>query len=86
MGKKKQRGLRDLSMIRIKADCLKTYQSGEYKKINRYGPLLGKNWKKQNCFLFLGEVPNAQGHCAVVDTAGRVHWLYHMDEFEEIED
>jgi hypothetical protein len=86
MGKKKQRGLRNLSMVRITADCIKTYQLGKYRKFKRYESLLGKNGKKQNCFLYLGEVPNATGHCAVVDTDGRVHWLYHMDEFEEIED
>lgn len=33
--------------------------------------------------LFLGEIPNVPGHCAVAKHNGSVIWLCHTDEFRE---
>lgn len=34
--------------------------------------------------LFLGEIPNMPGHCAVVTWKdGKVHWGYHTEDFRE---
>lgn len=33
--------------------------------------------------LYLGEVPNASGHCAVVKWSGEVVWLVHPGDFRE---
>lgn len=37
-------------------------------------------------FLFLGEIPNMPGHCAVVDRQGHVLWGYHLDSFRLAEE
>ena len=34
--------------------------------------------------LFLGEIPNMPGHCAVVDKSGRVHYGWDIDNFIEL--
>jgi len=38
-------------------------------------------WAKGDCLLYLGEIGNMEGHCTVVDRAGKVHWGYHTDDF-----
>ena len=32
-------------------------------------------------FLFLGEIKNMPGHCAIVDIRGLTHFGYHTDDF-----
>ena len=36
--------------------------------------------------LYLGEVPNCPGHCAVAKRNGAVIWLVHSDEFRKAKD
>jgi hypothetical protein len=36
--------------------------------------------------LYLGELPNMEGHCAIVDKSGRTFYGYHIDNFEEFDD
>ena len=31
--------------------------------------------------LWLGEIPGMQGHCAVADSIGRIHWALHNHDF-----
>ncbi len=37
-------------------------------------------------FLYLGEIPNMTGHCAVIDSTGRVEVGYHVEDFRELTD
>lgn len=32
--------------------------------------------------LYLGDITNMPGHCALVDKDGKVHWGYHTEELE----
>jgi hypothetical protein len=34
--------------------------------------------------LYLGEITNAPGHCAVATSKGKVVWMVHPDEFIEL--
>lgn len=63
-----------------------------FKKIKRfepntlvvYKPIKGyksKIFKDNEMVLYLGEVFNAPGHCAVAKRNGAVIWLVHFDEF-----
>lgn len=36
--------------------------------------------------LWLGEIPGMKGHCAVVDTIGRIHWAMHTNNFGIVPD
>lgn len=38
-------------------------------------------FKEGDHMLFLGEIPNMKGHCAIVTRDGRVLWGYHTDDF-----
>ena len=40
-------------------------------------------WKAGVSLLFLGEITNMPGHCAVVDREGKVYWGYHTDNFRQ---
>lgn len=44
-----------------------------------YGPPRDK--KMGNAFLYLGEIPNMKGHCAIVDRNGKTHWGWHIEDF-----
>lgn len=41
--------------------------------------------KEGELLLMLGEIDNALGHVAVVDRQGKVHWMYHTENFIEEE-
>jgi hypothetical protein len=41
----------------------------------------GYPFKRDEHLLFLGEIANMPGHCAVVNRAGKVLWGYHTDNF-----
>ena len=34
--------------------------------------------------LFLGEIEDMPGHCAVVNRSGKVFWGYHTDNFRDL--
>jgi hypothetical protein len=36
--------------------------------------------------LYLGDIPNCPGHCAVAKYTGEVVWMVHPDEFREAKD
>ncbi|MFA5103541.1 MAG: hypothetical protein WC525_10380 [Candidatus Thermoplasmatota archaeon] len=38
---------------------------------------------KPEAFLYLGDIPNMPGHCAVVDREGKVRWGVHPEDFRE---
>jgi len=40
-------------------------------------------WKKNEILLFLGEIKQMEGHCAVVNKSGKIFWAYHTDDFVE---
>jgi len=40
-------------------------------------------FKQGDTLLWLGEIPNMPGHCAVVTRAGKVLWGYHSENFRE---
>jgi hypothetical protein len=49
-----------------------------------YKPVAGYKspvFKDNEAVLYLGDVPNAPGHCAVAKKDGVVIWLVHPDEF-----
>lgn len=37
-------------------------------------------------WLYLGEITNMQGHGVFVNSAGRVFWGYHLEDFEVCQD
>lgn len=42
---------------------------------------------KDEKFIFLGEIPNMEGHCVIIGFgSGKVHCGFHIDRFEEVED
>lgn len=41
---------------------------------------------KGHTFIFLGEVPNAKGHCVLATADGKIHFLYHTDDFIEVDE
>lgn len=43
-------------------------------------------FKRGESVLYLFEIKNMGGHCAVVDKAGRVHWGHHIEDFRVPED
>lgn len=38
-------------------------------------------WEEGERLLFLSEIRFADGHCVVADRAGKIHWMYHTDNF-----
>ena len=40
-------------------------------------------WKAGDIVLFLGEIKQMPGHCAVATHDGKVHWGYHTFDFTE---
>ena len=38
-------------------------------------------FKLGQLLLYLGEISNMEGHCAVVDMNGTIHWAYHIEHF-----
>jgi len=39
----------------------------------------------EEVFIFLGEIPNMQGHCVIVGhTTGKIYIGYHIEDFEEL--
>jgi len=47
--------------------------------LDGYGP--PRDEYNNNVFLYLGEIPNMRGHCAVVDRNGKTHWGWHIENF-----
>jgi hypothetical protein len=43
----------------------------------------GYPFKSGESLLFLSEIVQMPGHCAVVNRSGRVYWGYHTDNFRE---
>lgn len=43
-------------------------------------------WKKGDHLVYLGEIPNMEGHCVVVNWEGRVLWGYHTNNFRMLKD
>lgn len=44
-------------------------------------------FKKEEVYVFLGEIPNMPGHCLVADRkSGKIHAGYHTESFTEIPD
>ncbi len=42
-------------------------------------------FRRNQIFIFIGEIPNMPGHCVVVDkSSGRTHAGYHTENFKEI--
>lgn len=41
----------------------------------------GYPWLKGEHVLYLGEIENMQGHCAVVRNGGQIYYGYHSDDF-----
>jgi hypothetical protein len=41
-------------------------------------------FKKGQSYLFLGEITNMPGHCALADKFGHIHFGYHTDNFVEL--
>jgi len=44
---------------------------------------VGLGIKKGDLVLFLGEIPNMPGHCAIAPPNGPVTFGWHLDNFEE---
>lgn len=50
-------------------------------------PTTSANSEAMICeYLYLGEIPNMTGHCAVIDDTGHVEVGYHVDDFREMTD
>jgi hypothetical protein len=44
-------------------------------------------FKKDEAYIFLGEIPNMPGHCVIAGrTSGKIHAGYHTESFVEIPD
>jgi hypothetical protein len=42
-------------------------------------------FKKDEAYVFLGEIPNMRGHCVVADRkSGKIHVGYHTELFSEL--
>jgi hypothetical protein len=42
-------------------------------------------FKKEAVYVFLGEIPNMPGHCAIADSkSGKIYTGYHTESFTEI--
>ncbi len=42
-------------------------------------------FKKDEAYVFLGEIPNMPGHCVVAERAsGKIHAGYHTESFSEL--
>lgn len=57
-----------------------------YLSVIAYEPKWEVNWdksdlKKSEHVLYIGEIPNCLGHCAVVKHSGEVVWLVHFQDF-----
>lgn len=67
--------IRQYAMVRLEEKYLEFLQ-----KEQPHHPFL----KKEQAFLYLGEIPNMLGHCAVVGhNTGRVYSGFHIDDFRE---
>jgi hypothetical protein len=42
-----------------------------------------RRWSAGECLLFLGEIKQMPGHCAVVNRDGKIYWGFHTDSFVE---
>ncbi len=65
---------RPLSIVRLDYDSLPQVLAEDY----------DKNFNRNEGYLFLGEIPNMPGHCAVISSNGRTLWGYHTEDFVEI--
>ena len=41
-------------------------------------------FKKEDVYIFFGEIPNMPGHCIICDEMGKFHIGYHTDHFYEL--
>ncbi len=55
--------------------------ASEYERAYASHPL---RWNET--VLFLGNIPNAEGHCAVAKHSGEVIWLVHPEDFRKATD
>ncbi len=46
----------------------------------------GYPFSPKHRYIFLGEIPNMQGHCIVMDDAGKMYTGYHIENFVELTD
>ena len=57
---------------------LKEWYIQELKKIN------DNRFKKDNFFIFFGEIPNMKGHCVVCGyESGKIYSGYHIEDFRK---
>lgn len=71
---------RQYSMVKICGFWLKTIEDTGYTLDHLY-----QEAKKRNVFIFLGDIPNMQGHCIVVSVqTGKIFSCYHTEDFEEL--
>lgn len=68
--------LQNLSIVAYEPRWMKKNKSGYPNSPLQYGELA----------LYLGEIPNAPGHCAVASSSGEVIWLLHPEDFRLAKD
>lgn len=52
----------------------------------KYKNVYPKPIRNGETMLFLGEINQAQGHCAVADKKGKIYWMYHTNNFRMLEE
>jgi hypothetical protein len=69
---KRRKQPRKLSLVKFDYDSIPT-------ELHKHYPFV-----KGKAYLFLGEIPNMPGHCALAESNGKVMFGYHTDEFIEL--
>lgn len=71
---------RQYSMVKVSDFWLKTIENTCYDSDSLYRQAI-----VDNHFIFLGDIPNQQGHCIVISVkTGMVFSCYHTEDFEEL--
>ena len=81
--------LRPFEIIRLTQwyrDEMKKYHASEYYKgdNSKWGEGFYTEFLAQDVFIYLGEIPNMQGHIVVAGKNGRVFFGFHPEDFEEV--
>ena len=74
---------RNLSRVKI----TKSYRDildGFIANANPIGYELYTAFLAENHFIFLGEIPNQEGHCVLLGKSGRLYDGFHNEDFEEL--
>ena len=65
---------RKLSLVKFDYDSLPEKYHKYYTSV----------FPKESSFIFLGEVTNCPGHCVLATKDGKIHYMYHTDNFVEL--